>query len=124
MSIKSFQSFNNNKKLLKENHEVENQNYMFFANLENICRMASEILEMNDSEIDSMLSDGHDWANDHISKSMEQISHVYNFLQSSMNGEKPEIPVMNDEEPIDEEQPEIIDDEEKSNNIKSFNDFK
>jgi hypothetical protein len=122
MSIKSFQSFNN-KKLLKENHEVENQNYMFFANLENICRMASEILEMNDSEIDSMLSDGHDWANDHISKSMEQISHVYNFLQSSMNGEKPEIPVMNDEEPIDE-QPEIIDDEEKSNNIKSFNDFK
>jgi hypothetical protein len=122
MSIKSFQSFNN-KKLLKENNEVENQNYMFFANLENICRMASEILEMNESEIDSMLSDGHDWANDHISKSMEQISHVYNFLQSSMNGEEPEIPMMNNEEPMNEE-PDIIDNEKNLNNIKSFNDFK
>jgi hypothetical protein len=122
MNIKSFQSFSN-KKLLRENQEVESQNYMFFANLENIRRMASEILEMNESEIDSMLSDGHDWANDHISKSMEQISHVYNFLQSSMKGEEPQIPLI-DEEPILGEEPEIIDDEQSLNNIRSFNNFK
>jgi hypothetical protein len=74
MNIKSFNSFNENK---------ENTNYMFFANLQHICKMASEILEMDESQIDEMLTDGHDWANDHISKSMESISHVYNFLHAS-----------------------------------------
>lgn len=74
MDIKSFKSFNEND---------ENSNYMFFANLQHICRMASEILEMDESQIDDMLTDGHDWANDHISKSMESISHVYNFLNAS-----------------------------------------
>jgi hypothetical protein len=74
MNIKKFNSFNENN---------ENTNYMFFANLQHICRMASEIMEMDESQIDEMLTDGHDWANDHISKSMESISHVYNFLNSS-----------------------------------------
>jgi hypothetical protein len=58
-------------------------NYMFFANLENICRMSREILDdMDRDHIDSMLTDGHDWAADHISKSKESISHVYNWLKS------------------------------------------
>jgi hypothetical protein len=74
MDIKSFKSFNEND---------ENSNYMFFANLQHICKMASEMLEMDESQIDDMLTDGHDWANDHISKSMESISHVYNFLNAS-----------------------------------------
>jgi hypothetical protein len=109
--LRKFRQLNLAKTLkgLKETHEVESQNYMFFANLENICRMVSEMLEMDESELDSMLSDGHDWANDHISKSMEQISHVYNFLQSSMNGDDPQIP--------------MDDGEITHNNIKPFDDF-
>lgn len=68
-----------------ENQQQETDNYMFFANLQNICNMVTEILDMDKDSIDSMLTDGHDWAADHISKSKESISHVYNWLRSEKN---------------------------------------
>lgn len=112
---------------LKENHEYENDNYMFFANLQHIVRMASEIMEMDESKIDEMLTDGHDWANDHISKSMESIEHVYNFLLSSLNGEGEIQHETQDEIEIKDEleDEEITQDEyDMEKNIKSFNQFK
>jgi hypothetical protein len=73
MKIKKFESYSEDKP----------NNYMFFANLENICRMTREILdEMDESLVDNMLNE-HDWASDHISKSKESISHVYNWLKSN-----------------------------------------
>lgn len=82
--LKKFRQLNLAKVLLKTKNIKESkhdtENYMFFANLEHIVRMASEIIEMDDSMVDEILKDGHDWANDHISKSMESIQHVYNFL--------------------------------------------
>ncbi|TXG82931.1 MAG: hypothetical protein E6R13_04365 [Spirochaetes bacterium] len=117
--LKKFRQLNLAKTLkgLKENSD--NTNYMFFANLENICRMAREILAMDENQIDEMLSDGHDWANDHISKSMESISHVYNFLNSSdLENEDSFEEEEHFEEPI-EESP-----SEEETNIKSFNNFK
>jgi hypothetical protein len=69
------------------NENEDTDNYMFFANLQNICNMVTEILKMEHNSIDSMLTDGHDWAADHISKSKESISHVYNWLKSSKNEE-------------------------------------
>lgn len=125
MNIKSFNSFNENS---------ENTNYMFFANLEHICKMARELLAMDEKQIDEMLTDGHDWANDHISKSMESISHVYNFLTvSDLDNEehfeteiesKPE----EFEDPMDVEidnMDELMDDEPViEESIKSFKNFK
>lgn len=69
-------------KTLKSFESSDVDNYMFFANLENICKMTREILEMDQSQIDKMLTDKHDWAADHISKAKETISHVYNWLRS------------------------------------------
>lgn len=125
MDIKSFKSFNENS---------ENTNYMFFANLQHICRMASEILEMNEAQIDEKLTDGHDWANDHISKSMESISHVYNFLNASDLDEVGEIQSQFEEEeefqfeePIEEEpqfEEPIEEEPQLEESIKSFKDFK
>lgn len=60
-------------------------NYMFFANLKNICTMVTDILEMDQKEIDKMLTDDHDWAADHISKSKESISHVHSWLKSNQS---------------------------------------
>jgi hypothetical protein len=79
--IKKFEQFEpeNN---IDTNIDKEMDNYMFFANLENICRMVTEIMEMDSDEIDTMLTEEHDWAADHISKSKESISHVYNWLKS------------------------------------------
>lgn len=75
---------------LKESHD-ETQNYMFFNNLEHICRMVTEIDEMSQEQVDSMLSD-HDWASDHMSRSFESISHVYHWLKATMNGEEYSVP--------------------------------
>ncbi len=71
--IKKFEQFEN---------KGDKDNYMFFANLKNICNMVTDIMEMDSEEIDKMLTDEHDWAADHISKSKESISHVYNWLKS------------------------------------------
>jgi hypothetical protein len=69
---------------LKESHDHEN--YMFFNNLEGIKRMAEEILSMDHEMIDQKLSNGHDWATDHISVAAENLEHVYNFFMNNEDG--------------------------------------
>lgn len=64
---------------LKENHE-ETQNYMFFGNLKTIKRLVDEMLEMDEAEVDAMLTNGHNWAVDHIATSKDDIEEVFNFL--------------------------------------------
>jgi hypothetical protein len=68
---------------LKEIKEhQENENYMFFANVENICRMCQEILEMDRESVDQILSDGHGWAVDHVATSKDDMDEVYGFLKT------------------------------------------
>jgi hypothetical protein len=62
----------------------DSESYMFFDNLETIQGMCEEMLQMDQEEVDKMLLDGHNWAEDHISTAKESLSHVYNFL----NGHK------------------------------------
>jgi hypothetical protein len=61
--------------------EGGNQNYMFFGNLKNMKKMIDEMLEMNEVEVDNILSE-HDWASDHISVATENLDQVYHFLNS------------------------------------------
>ena len=70
---------------MKESHDHENN--MFFTNLENIKRMAEEILAMDHNEMDQKLTDGHDWATDHISVANENLEHVYNFFLNDESDE-------------------------------------
>ena len=74
-------------KSIKENHEEGN--YMFFSNLETIKRLVDKLLEMDKSEIDTMLNE-HDWASDHITSSKDDIEEVFNFIAgNSPKEEKP-----------------------------------
>lgn len=82
-SIKRFTQF---KKSISESHD-ETENYMFFANISNIKRMCEEILEMDSSMVDSLLSDRHGWAVDHISTSKDDVEEVYGFLKSELEGQ-------------------------------------
>ena len=66
-------------KSIKENHEEGN--YMFFSNLETIKRLVDKLLEMDKTEIDTMLKE-HDWASDHITSSKDDIEEVFNFIAS------------------------------------------
>jgi hypothetical protein len=73
-------------KLTKEEEYVKEgdneRNYMFWQNLQTICDYVTEILEMNKSEVDNILIDGHDWAVDHISTSKDDVQEVFEFLKN------------------------------------------
>lgn len=63
--------------------EDSRANYMFKGNLETIKRMIDELVEMNQDEIGMVLSNGHEWAVDHIASSADDIQEVYNFLKNT-----------------------------------------
>jgi hypothetical protein len=66
------------KKILKE----ETQRYMFFSNLEQMHRQIGLLLDLDKSEIESILDDGHDWAQDHIAEAKNNMDQVFDFLMN------------------------------------------
>jgi len=56
---------------------------MFFQNLKTIRDAADAILGMNENMVDMILSNGHDWASDHIATSKDDVEEVYNFLKNT-----------------------------------------
>ncbi len=88
-NIKNFNSFNKNEEI-KEGHCGETQNYMFFGNLKTIKRLVDKMLEMDEAEVDAMLTNGHNWALDHIATSKDDVDEVFNFLAGhNSHEEKP-----------------------------------
>jgi hypothetical protein len=75
---------------------------MFFQNLKTMHHAIGELLNMDHSQIDQLLSNGHGWAVDHIATSADDVEEVYHFLTSNSgidsthdyNSQKPQfIPV-------------------------------
>lgn len=62
--------------------EQESERYMFFSNLEQIRRQCDLLLDLDHSEIESILSDGHDWAQDHIAEAKNNMDQVFDFLMN------------------------------------------
>jgi hypothetical protein len=71
------------KKRIQEQRETEN--YMFFGNLEQMKRQIDNLMEVDPQIIDEMLQNGHDWADDHISKAKENLDHVYEFFMNELS---------------------------------------
>jgi hypothetical protein len=69
------------KKVLKE-EEYDSKRYMFFSNLEQMRRQCDILLEMNPDEVESILENGHDWAQDHIAESKNNLDQVFDFLMN------------------------------------------
>ena len=67
------------------NHSKESNNYMFWQNLKTMYHAVSEMKEMDFDSVDSMLSDGHGWALDHIATSKDDVEEVYHFLKNKIN---------------------------------------
>ena len=65
----------------------ESNNYMFFNNLKTIHEAINGLMQMDQSAIDSILSDGHGWALDHMATSADDIDEVYHFLSAMANGQ-------------------------------------
>lgn len=66
----------------------ESQNYMFFSNLQTIKRLVDDMLKMDEKEVDEMLTNGHNWALDHMATSKDDVEEVYNFLRSESTNEE------------------------------------
>ena len=56
-------------------------NYMFWQNLKTMVHAASELLNMDCDQVDTLLSDGHGWALDHIATSADDVEEVYHFVE-------------------------------------------
>jgi len=53
---------------------------MFFSNLRIIKEKVDSLLNMDPFKIDNMLSDGHDWANEHMTTAKDDVEEVYNWI--------------------------------------------
>jgi hypothetical protein len=60
-------------------------NYMFFGNLKIIKKYVDAMLEMDANQVQQILSDGHDWAADHIATSKDDVQEVGDFLMNEMH---------------------------------------
>jgi len=83
--VESFDRFLNS---INERHESEIEHYMFFQDLQLIKQAVDSILFMDSYEVDGIISDGHDWASDHIATAKAAILEVSNFLK--VKTEEPE----------------------------------
>ena len=69
------------KRVIKETRQ-ESQRYMFFSNLEQMKRQCDMLLDMDQQQIESILSNGHDWAQDHIAEAKNNMDQVFDFLMN------------------------------------------
>jgi hypothetical protein len=80
------------KKIIKENEESDNMEegssrYMFFSNLQQIKRQCEYLLEFDESQIEEILENGHDWAQDHIAEAKNNMDQVFDFLMNEIKGD-------------------------------------
>ena len=74
------------KKVIRETHEEKSQRYMFFSNLEQMKRQCEILLDMDQDMVESILDNGHDWAQDHISEAKNNMDQVFDFLMNETKG--------------------------------------
>ena len=92
------------RKVIKE----QSDRYMFFSNLEQIRRQCDILLSMNRDEIDSILDNGHDWAQDHIAEANNNMDQVFDFLmnettdEGDLNDQSDEGEMMEDDNILDD----------------------
>ena len=68
------------KKVLRE--EKESSRYMFFSNLEQMRRQCDLLLDFDRNMVESILDNGHDWAQDHISEAKNNMDQVFDFMMN------------------------------------------
>jgi hypothetical protein len=72
------------KKVLKEQEVAD---YMFFSNLQQIKRQCEILLELDPHQIDEIINNGHDWADDHVTEAKNNMDQVFDFLMNETKKE-------------------------------------
>ena len=68
-------------------HNKRSDRYMFFSNLEQMRRQCDMLLDMDQDTIESILENGHDWAQDHIAEAKNNMDQVFDFLMNEIKRE-------------------------------------
>jgi hypothetical protein len=74
------------KRVLKEEERMSSR-YMFFSNLEQMKRQCDLLLDLDEEMVESILEDGHDWAQDHISEAKNNMDQVFDFIMNKTHGD-------------------------------------
>ena len=81
------------KRVVKENEMTEegSNRYMFFSNLQQMKRQCEYLLDFDEEQVEEILNNGHDWAQDHISEAKNNMDQVFDFLMNEIKGEDSEV---------------------------------
>jgi hypothetical protein len=105
--MKHLKEFNSYASQSEMTENAEMQNYMFFQNLMTIKDSIDMMLSLDPMKVDSILTDGHAWAADHITTSADDIQEVSNFLKNTIkmmdHSEMPSEEMPSEEMPLDVE---------------------
>ena len=69
------------KRVLKEEEQMSSR-YMFFSNLQQMRRQCDLLLDLDQEMVESILENGHDWAQDHISEAKNNMDQVFDFIMN------------------------------------------
>lgn len=83
------------KKILEEQ---TSDRYMFFSNLEQMRRQCDLLLDLERDMVDSILDNGHDWAQDHIAEAKNNLDQVFDFLMNETKKDGMELSMSVDDE--------------------------
>jgi hypothetical protein len=73
-----------NKKSVKEGGDNMTENYMFFSNLKQIHRQIEFLMQIDPQVIESILQNGHDWADDHVTEAKTNMDQVFDFIMNEI----------------------------------------
>jgi hypothetical protein len=74
----------------KKLEEQRTQNYMFFGNLEQMKRQIELLMDLDENQINNILNNGHDWADDHVTVAKENLDQVFDFMMNEINSDSSE----------------------------------
>lgn len=74
-------------RMISEGGVSEQENYMFFGNIEQMGRQCDILMREDKNQIDSILKE-HDWAQDHIAEAKSLLDQVFDFLMNQTEGNK------------------------------------
>ena len=79
-------------------NEQKSERYMFFSNLEQMRRQCDLLLDFDRNMVESILDNGHDWAQDHISEAKNNMDQVFDFMMNESKKDGMELSMNIDDE--------------------------
>jgi hypothetical protein len=90
------------RKVLME-QESKSSRYMFFSNLQQMRRQCDLLLDLDESMVEGILDNGHDWAQDHIAEAKNNMDQVFDFIMNESKKDGMELSMSIDDEDMIEE---------------------